>query len=137
MVTTVETLSNIRSDITLSVVPSTDPNVANYYVQDITTFYNAVEAHSRLSVAEDDVNFIEYLDLKVLIGQILANLKDKPSTSTPIGLRNYNFDRNTLDIVKDIFGSYDFMQEFYLINGVNSDFEMISIGKMLVPEGNF
>ena len=134
--TLTEKIQQIQSDIDDSVTAFVNVVGDNEYILiDSVKFYNATESLATLNVTEDAEEFIDYLDLEIRAGAISANLRDKPSNGLPAKVSSYNFDFNTLELVTQTYGDADFIDEFYLLNAVGSDFELQSGGYVLLPEG--
>jgi hypothetical protein len=106
----------------------------SYTVSYAPSFYSGVDQFNALIVKEDDPLYEEYLDLRVYIGNILSDLRDKPINRSNTTLADYNQDVDTLEFVNEKYGSYDMIGDFYLINNVNTDFELLTSKRVLVPD---
>lgn len=111
------------------------PSLADeeYDILDPTEFYEAVVAFESLDVSEDSEHFEAWLDLRIKIGKVLAYLKDKP-LSNNIKLVDYNFSKNTIELAKEIYGSENNINELYSLNNVNTDFELLTGEKVIIPD---
>lgn len=132
-----EILQTINDNINSSIAVTFNVNGdEDYKLIDSPTFYNAVDSFNSLIINEDDSNFIDYLDTKIRIGVILVNLKDKPSSGVPASISPYSSDKNTIEIADERYGNPDAIADLYLLNGVNSDYEIKTTGYILIPEVN-
>jgi hypothetical protein len=133
--TNLETIQQISDTINANAIPYDDGENEKYVISDYTSFYNAITQFESLSIAETDSSYNNYLDLKILIGKILATFKDEPSNKAGVKLINYDNSRNTLTIANDYWSYSDSINYLYLINHANTDFEIYSSGYIIVPLG--
>jgi hypothetical protein len=128
-----ERLNKIESTIDGSISSSIYMGETTYIIESSIEFNNAIlefDSISNINLNIDD--YILYNDLKIKIGSILSDIKDKSSAKINTVYIEYDVDSNTLQIAEKYFSSMDEIQTLYLANNVNSDFELLTGQKILV-----
>jgi len=125
-------LAQISEQIDGSITASIHFGEDTYTIADSIVFNQAVSDFRNLYINDTHPNYLEYNELKIKIGNILADIKDKPSLQVNMVLKDYNLDINTLQFAEKYYGSLDSIKDMYLANAVNTDFELLSFGKVLI-----
>lgn len=104
-------------------------------VTDYAAFYKATTDLASLEIYETDDFFLDYLDLKVQVGVYQAVMNESGGSMRGTRYADYEPLNNTLDIAQLVYGSPDYLSDLYSLNGVATDFEIFSVGKIAVPSG--
>jgi hypothetical protein len=103
-----------------------------YSMVDQQLFYTGDVMLSGLNIDETSADYITYLDLVVKYGKVKASFIDQPPNKIPVRIINFPYTKNSLQIAKENWGSENFINELYQINAVNSDFELLDRGIVLL-----
>jgi hypothetical protein len=125
-------LEKIKTIFDESVAAGSTGSDEYYTMIDQQAFYKGDVALSGVVIDETSPDYIDYLDLVVKYGKVKAAFIDQPPNKIPVRMIDFAYTKNSLQIARENWGSENFIGELYQINAVNSDFEMLSRGLILL-----